>query len=93
MERLQGIYRIPITDGIGAVGAGEEPDNPNEFVRSFETPPIQKEAADEITALRARVTELEAELKNNAVRIGFLEGERDWYKNQFEAASQRRRRW
>ncbi len=50
-DRLRGIYRIPITDGLGAVGAGEEPDNPNEFVRHFDTTPIQKEAADRIDEL------------------------------------------
>ena len=45
-DRLRGIYRIPITDGLGAVGSGEEPDNPHEFVRHYETAPIQHEAAD-----------------------------------------------
>ncbi len=50
VQRLNGEYRIPITDGLGAAG-GEEPDNPNEFVRTFETPPIQKEAAIAITVL------------------------------------------
>ena len=53
VDRLRGIYRIPITDGLGAVGAGEEPDNPNEFVRHFETAPIQHEAAAEIERLQA----------------------------------------
>jgi len=51
VERLRGIYRAPITDGLGAAG-GDEPDNPHEFVRKFETPPIQHEAADEIEQLR-----------------------------------------
>lgn len=45
VRRLRGEYRIPITDGLGATGGGVEPDNPREFVRRFETPPIQKEAA------------------------------------------------
>ena len=62
VERLNGVYRVPITDGLGAVGAGEEPDNPNEFVRRFETPPIQKEAAATIQSLVARIAELEAGL-------------------------------
>ena len=62
VERLNGVYRVPITDGLGAVGAGEEPDNPNEFVRRFETPPIQKEAAATIQPLVARIAELEAGL-------------------------------
>lgn len=52
VERLRGIYRIPITDGLGPVGGGEEPNNPHEFVRKFETPRIQQEAADEIERLR-----------------------------------------
>jgi hypothetical protein len=47
---LRGTYRIPITDGLGPAG-GEEPDNPNEFVRTFEAPPIQKEAAAELERL------------------------------------------
>lgn len=50
IRRLRGEYRIPITDGLGAAG-GEEPDNPNEFVRRFETPPIQHEAADRLEVL------------------------------------------
>lgn len=62
VERLNGVYRVPITDGFGAVGSGEEPDNPNEFVRRFETPPIQKEAAAAIQSLVARIAELRAEI-------------------------------
>jgi hypothetical protein len=62
-ERLRGIYRIPIKDGLGAVGGGEEPDNPNEFVRRFPTTPIQEEAA-------ARITELE-----DALRVLLVENE------------------
>ncbi len=50
VQRLLGHYRIQINDGLGPAG-GEEPDNPNEFVRTFETPPIQKEAAMAITSL------------------------------------------
>lgn len=50
VRRLRGEYRIPITDGLGPAG-GEEPDNPNEFVRTFGTPPVQKEAADAIESL------------------------------------------
>lgn len=52
VDRLRGIYRIPIRDGLGPVGAGDEPDNPAEYVRSFPTPPIQQAAADEIERLR-----------------------------------------
>jgi len=62
VDRLNGVYRTPITDGLGPAG-GEEPDNPNEFVRTFQTPPIQKEAAATITALRKRVEELEGALE------------------------------
>ena len=58
-RRLNGEYRIQITDGLGAAG-GEEPYNQNEFVRRFETPPIQKEAARAITAHRARKGETTA---------------------------------
>lgn len=38
-DRLRGVYRVPIRDGLGAVG-GDEPNNPDQFVRSFTTPPI-----------------------------------------------------
>ncbi len=44
-DRLRGIYRIPITDGLGPAG-GEEPENAQEFVRTFDVPPIQRRAAD-----------------------------------------------
>jgi hypothetical protein len=54
-ERLRGTVRVPITDGLGAVGGGDEPDNPDEFVRTFQTPPIQHEAADAVLELIAEV--------------------------------------
>lgn len=60
VERLRGIYRVPITDGLGPAG-GLEPENPNEFVRQFETSPIQREAADEIERLRTGVKRLSDE--------------------------------
>jgi len=50
VRRLRGEYRIPITDGLGPAG-GEEPENHKEFVRTFEVPPIQKEAADIVEGL------------------------------------------
>lgn len=58
VDRLRGIYRIPITDGLGAVGGGEEPDNPNEFVRHFETTPICHEAANYIEELETALKQL-----------------------------------
>ena len=54
IRRLRGEYRIPITDGLGPAG-GEEPNNSNEFVRTFEVPPINKEAADTIENLARAV--------------------------------------
>jgi len=62
--RLRGIYRIPITDGLGAVGAGMEPNNPDEFVRHFDTPPIHKEAATLIEQQAAEIARLTAERDN-----------------------------
>jgi hypothetical protein len=50
-RRLRGEYRIPITDGLGPAG-GDEPDNAAEFVRHFETPPIQHEAAEILSKMR-----------------------------------------
>lgn len=69
VDRLRGIYRIPITDGLGAVGVGKEPDNPNEFVRQFETPPIQKEAAAEIERLRAALERISKTYPADAHRL------------------------
>ena len=60
IDRLRGIYRIPITDGLGAVGGGDEPDNPNEFIRSFPVPPIHREAAAEIERLTAELASARA---------------------------------
>lgn len=56
IRRLRGEYRIPITDNLGPVQSSEEPDNPNEFVRTFETPPINKEAADAIEDLLSQLS-------------------------------------
>jgi|LakMenEpi03Aug12_release.lakeMendotaPanAssembly.Ray.scaffolds.fasta_scaffold716450_2 hypothetical protein len=56
-ERLRGEYRIPITDGLGPAG-GEEPENAREFVRRFETAPIQHEAADTIERQAAEIERL-----------------------------------
>lgn len=60
MERLEGVYRVPITDGLGAVEGGEEPDNPNEFVRRFPTVPVQLEAASTIRAQAVEIERLRA---------------------------------
>jgi hypothetical protein len=57
VERLRGIYRVPITDGLGPVGAGEEPNNPQEFVRMFNVAPINLEAADRIEELERMLRE------------------------------------
>ena len=70
VERLRGFYRVPITDGLGPVGAGEEPDNPNEFVRNFETPPIQHEAASELDRLNAELDARDVEVFDAAVAHG-----------------------
>jgi hypothetical protein len=59
VERLEGIYRVPITDGLGAVGGGEEPDNPTEFVRRLPPVPIQLEAASALKAQAAECAKLQ----------------------------------
>lgn len=61
VERLRGIYRVPITDGLGKVESNLEPDNDQEFVRQFPSPPIQLEAADEIERLRTGIKRLSDE--------------------------------
>lgn len=49
-ERLRGIYRLGVNDGADLLNGSDT------FTRQFETPPIQKAAAD-------RIEELEAALK------------------------------
>lgn len=56
IRRLRGEYRVPITDGLGPAG-GDEPSNPEHFVRHFETTPIKKEAADAIEKLLSDIEE------------------------------------
>ena len=46
-DRLRGLYRIPVNDGAGPLNGSTE------FVRQFETGPIQHEAASRIEALLA----------------------------------------
>lgn len=75
IQRLRGEYRIPITDGLGPVG-GSEPNNPNEFVRHFETPPIQHEAATLIEQQAARIAELEERANYVSFSNQPLRGER-----------------
>jgi hypothetical protein len=53
---------------MGAVGGGEEPDNPSHFVRHFDTAPIQHKAAYVIDQL--------AEIIDNA-RMAFAETQPD----------------
>lgn len=53
IDRLRGIYRIPIQDGLGPSGGGEEPNNPSEHVERFETTRISREAAGAIEKLIA----------------------------------------
>lgn len=54
VDRLRGHYRLPIKDGLGPVKGGDEPDNPEEYVRTFgAVPPIHRVAAAEIERLRA----------------------------------------
>jgi hypothetical protein len=45
VNRLRGIYTIPVNDGAGLL------DGKDTFTREFKTPPIQKEAADTIERL------------------------------------------
>lgn len=47
VDRLRGQYHLPVNDGTGPLNGSMT------FSREFPTPPIQKEAADEIEQLRA----------------------------------------
>lgn len=46
VDRLRGNYHLPVNDGAGPLNGSMT------FSRQFETPPIQKQAADEIERLR-----------------------------------------
>ena len=46
VDRLRGQYHLPVNDGAGPLNGSMT------FSREFPTPPIQKEAADEIERLR-----------------------------------------
>lgn len=61
INRLNGRYEIPITDGLGPAG-GEEPDNAETFVRTFPTTPINQEAARALTLIDAQHAQLFAAL-------------------------------
>ena len=62
VDRLRGHYRLPIKDGLGPVKGGDEPDNPEEYVRTFAAPPIHRVAAAEIERLRAALDAAETDL-------------------------------
>lgn len=78
VERLRGIYRVRITDGLGPAG-GEEPNNPNEYVRTFQTPPIQHEGAAEIERLRAENVRLKAGPTEDELDTARSEGYEEGY--------------
>lgn len=73
VDRLRGIYRIPITDCLGPVTGSEEPNNPNEFVRTFETSSIDHEAADRIEELEQRIKDLEEKIALQELSLAFFE--------------------
>ena len=72
IRRLRGEYRTPITDGLGPAG-GEEPDNPNEHVRTFPTTSICREAANAIETL---LKSAEPEQTQNKLQPGEAD---EWY--------------
>ncbi len=51
VDRLRGVYTIPVNDGCGLL------DGKDTFTRTFQTPPIQHEAAREIESLNALLTD------------------------------------
>lgn len=75
VDRLRDIYRIEIKDGLGAVGAGDEPENPHHYVKHHASPPIQRAAADEIEKLRAEKDDLLGALKTVLSDIECLMGD------------------
>ena len=49
VDRLRGVYTVPVNDGAGPLNGSDT------FTRRFETPPIQHEAAARIEALEQRL--------------------------------------
>jgi hypothetical protein len=56
VDRLRGIYTVPVNDGAGLLNGKDT------FTNTFPVPPINKEAANEITTLRERLAAVEAEI-------------------------------
>jgi len=54
VNRLRGIYTMPINDGGGPI------DGKDTFSRTFETAPIQHEAANRIEELEKELAEIKA---------------------------------
>ncbi len=52
VDRLRGIYTIPVNDGAGPFNGSDT------FTCEFETPPIQKEAAAVIDAMKEALLEV-----------------------------------
>lgn len=63
VERLRGIYRLGVNDGAGLLNGKDT------FTRQFETPPIQRQAADRIEALEAALRDAALNLDACAVAI------------------------
>lgn len=59
IDRLRGIYKIPITDNLGPVG---DDDDPKFFIRKFESTPICLEAAEAIENLQIEIIRLRSKL-------------------------------
>jgi hypothetical protein len=70
VDRLRGNYHLPVNDGAGPLNGSMT------FSRQFETPPIQKEAADEIERLREEIEHLNGIITNYADACADLERDR-----------------
>lgn len=69
-DRLRGIYTIPVNDGAGLLNGKDT------ITREFETPPIQKEAADVIDALVEALEQCAEALAFARDKLGYV-GEGD----------------
>lgn len=55
MDRLRGIYTVPVNDGAGLLNGKDT------FTQTFQVSPIQREAADMIERLALRLADAEEE--------------------------------
>lgn len=63
VERLRGIYNVPVSDGAGPLNGSMM------FTREFKTSPIMHEAADRIEQIEAQLAKARSDALEEAIKI------------------------